>query len=44
MIEAGEGSKVLLGDGGSEMGADQGIGVGWVAHHHNLDTEGEAHV
>lgn len=39
MIKASEGSEVLLGDGGSKMGADHGIGVGWIADHHNLRPE-----
>lgn len=39
VIEASEGSEVLLGDGRGKMGADHGIGVGWIADHHNLRPE-----
>ena len=33
MVQSSEGSEVLVGDGGSKVGADHGIGVGWVTHH-----------
>ena len=36
MVEASESCKVLLGNGGGKVGADHGIGVGWVTHHHYL--------
>lgn len=36
-IQAGEGVEVLLGDGWGVRGADESVGVAWVADHHHLD-------
>lgn len=36
LVKARETGEVLLGNGRGKMGANHGIGVGWVAHHHHL--------
>lgn len=36
LVKACETGEVLLGNGRGKVGANHGVGVGWVAHHHHL--------
>ena len=38
LVESGQGSEVLLGDGGGVVGSNQGVGVGGVSDNADLDT------
>jgi len=36
LVKACETGEVLLGNGRGKVGANHGVGVGWVTHHHHL--------
>ena len=45
VVQAGEAGEVLLGKGGSRLGGNQAVGVGWVPHHQDLrESKGRAEV